>query len=220
MVDGSATARPTADAAPGTATPSPTRPIVLATISFALSFAAWGLVGGLASMFTSLYSLSASQTALLVAVPVLLGSLARLPMGMLTDRFGGRLVFTALLAVFADDTAAFFVGRAIGRHKLAPSISPAKSWEGFVGGTIAAVLVAFFALYEQDVISSWEALVFGGAIALAATAGDLFESAVKRDLGTKDSGRVLAGHGGVLDRVDSLLWAGPAAYYALLALTS
>ena len=76
---------------------SPTRALVLATISFALSFAAWGLVGGLASVFAALYSLTASQTALLVAVPVLLGSLARLPMGMLTDRFGGRLVFTALL---------------------------------------------------------------------------------------------------------------------------
>lgn len=76
---------------------SSTRPLVLATISFALSFAAWGLVGGLASVFTTRYALSASQTALLVAVPVLLGSLARLPMGMLTDRLGGRLVFTLLL---------------------------------------------------------------------------------------------------------------------------
>src|SRR5687767_14243516 len=72
--------------------------LVLATISFTVSFAAWGLVGGLASTFAGLYGLSASQTALLVAIPVLLGSLARLPMGMLTDRFGGRLVFSALLA--------------------------------------------------------------------------------------------------------------------------
>src|SRR5262245_39191637 len=80
------------------ATGSPTSALLLATISFALSFAAWGLVGGLASVFTSLYGLTASQTALLVAVPVLLGSLARLPMGMLTDRFGGRVVFTGLLA--------------------------------------------------------------------------------------------------------------------------
>ena len=86
---------------------SPTRALVLATISFALSFAAWGLVGGLASVFTGLYQLTASQTALLVAVPVLLGSLARLPMGMLTDRFGGRLVFTALLAF--SSLAAFVV---------------------------------------------------------------------------------------------------------------
>jgi NNP family nitrate/nitrite transporter-like MFS transporter len=87
--------------------PSPTRPLVLATLSFALSFAAWGLVSGLAPTFAGLYRLTGSQTALLVAVPVLLGSLARLPMGMLTDRFGGRPVFTALL-VFSS-LAAFLV---------------------------------------------------------------------------------------------------------------
>src|SRR5574339_477406 len=90
------------------ATTSPNRlPLLLATISFMVSFAAWGLIGGLAPTFTQLYSLTASQTALLVAVPVLLGSLARLPMGMLTDRFGGRAVFAALLAVAA--VAAFAV---------------------------------------------------------------------------------------------------------------
>lgn len=83
-----------------TATPA-RQPLVLATISFTLSFAAWGLIGGLASIFTELYHLTASQTALLVAVPVLLGSLARLPMGMLTDRFGGRIMFTILLAFAA-----------------------------------------------------------------------------------------------------------------------
>ena len=80
---------------------SPTRALVLATISFTLSFAAWGLIGGLAPVFTGLYQLTASETALLVAVPVLLGSLARLPMGMLTDRLGGRLVFTTLLVFSA-----------------------------------------------------------------------------------------------------------------------
>lgn len=131
---------------------------------------------------------------------------------------GRLLVFTVLLTVFADDTAAFFVGRAVGRHRLAPAISPGKSIEGFIGGTAAGVAVSFFALYEQDVVSTGESLVLGLVIALAATLGDLFESAVKRDLGVKDSGRLLGGHGGVLDRVDSLLWAGPAAYFALLAL--
>src|SRR5215204_5845375 len=75
------------------------RALILATVSFAVSFAAWGLVGGLAPIFSDLYQLSASQTAFLVAVPVLLGSLARLPMGMLTDRYGGRLMFTLLLAI-------------------------------------------------------------------------------------------------------------------------
>jgi nitrate/nitrite transporter NarK len=89
------------------ATPSGTPALVLATISFTLSFAAWGLIAGLAAVFSGLYSLSASQTALLVAVPVLLGSVARLPMGMLTDRLGGRLVFTALLAF--SSFAAFLV---------------------------------------------------------------------------------------------------------------
>lgn len=132
----------------------------------------------------------------------------------------GRLVvFTVLIAVFADDTAAFFVGRAIGRHKMAPRISPGKSWEGLVAGTLAAMAVAFFAMYDQGFLTDIEALALGAAIALSSTLGDLFESAIKRDLGVKDSGRALAGHGGVLDRVDSLLWAGPAAFYVVLALT-
>lgn len=132
---------------------------------------------------------------------------------------GRLLLFTVLFAVFADDTAAFFVGRAIGRHRLAPAISPGKSWEGFVAGTLAGVLVTFFALYEQDVVGIGESIVLGLVITFASALGDLFESAVKRDLAVKDSGRLLAGHGGVLDRLDSLLWAGPAAFYAILALT-
>lgn len=132
---------------------------------------------------------------------------------------GRLLLFTTLLVVFADDTAAFLVGRTVGRHRLAPAISPAKSWEGFVAGTLAAVGVAFFALYEQEILTTGESLLLGLGVALAATLGDLFESTVKRDLGVKDAGRLLAGHGGVLDRLDSLLWAGPAAYVLLLALT-
>jgi phosphatidate cytidylyltransferase len=133
----------------------------------------------------------------------------------------GRLaIFTVLIAVFADDTAAFLVGRAIGRHRMAPAISPGKSWEGFVAGTTAAVLVAFFALYEQGFLTTAESLAFGALVAVAATIGDLFESAVKRDFGAKDSGRLLLGHGGVLDRLDSLLFAGPAAYYVILAVTT
>ena len=98
--------RPEAMSSPVAAT-SPARALALATISFTVSFAAWGLIGGLASILAGLYGLTASQTALLVAVPVLLGSLARLPMGMLTDRFGGRFVFTALLVFSA--VAAFVV---------------------------------------------------------------------------------------------------------------
>lgn len=131
----------------------------------------------------------------------------------------GRLaVLTVLLAVFADDTAAYLVGRLVGRHKLAPSLSPGKTWEGFVAGTAAAIAVAFFALYEQDFLSIPESIGLGAAIALAGAAGDLFESALKRDLQVKDSGQLLGGHGGMLDRIDSLLFASVAAFYVVIAL--
>jgi len=132
----------------------------------------------------------------------------------------GRLaIFTVLIAVFADDTVAYFVGRTIGRHKMAPTISPGKSWEGLVGGTSAAIAVAFFAMYHEGFLTIGGSLALGAAIAIASTLGDLFESALKRDLAVKDSGRLLAGHGGMLDRIDSILWAGPAAFYVVLALT-
>jgi len=132
----------------------------------------------------------------------------------------GRLaVFTVLLAVFAADTMAYFTGVLIGRHKMAPVLSPGKTWEGLVASTITAILVAFFALYHQDFLTVGEALALGAAIAVAAPVGDLFESAVKRDLNVKDSGRLLAGHGGVLDRLDAHLFAAVVAYYTILALT-
>jgi phosphatidate cytidylyltransferase len=133
--------------------------------------------------------------------------------------FGFWAVMAVLFTVFAADTGAFFVGRTLGRHSLAPAISPKKSWEGLVGGVLAAVGMAFVILYKDraDFLSIPESLLLGLVIALAAVLGDLFESAVKRDFEVKDSGRVLGGHGGVLDRLDSLLWAGPAAFFTILA---
>lgn len=128
-------------------------------------------------------------------------------------------VFTVLLAVWGGDTAAYLVGRAIGRHKLAPAISPGKTWEGFVAGFLAAVFITFLALYENKdtFLTVWQALVLGVVLAVAAVVGDLFESALKRDLHVKDSGRLLAGHGGMLDRLDALLFALPAAYCLIAA---
>ena len=133
--------------------------------------------------------------------------------------FGFWAVMAVLFTVFAADTGAFFFGRTLGRHRMAPAISPNKSWEGFVGGVFAAIGMAFVILYKDrdEFVTIPESLVLGLVIALAAVLGDLFESAVKRDLDVKDSGRVLGGHGGMLDRLDSLLWAGPAAYFAILA---
>jgi phosphatidate cytidylyltransferase len=135
--------------------------------------------------------------------------------------FGLWALVAVMFTVFANDTFAYFVGRAVGHHRLAPAISPGKSWEGFAGGTLAAVAVAFLILYRDraEFLTVVESLVLGATVAMAGVLGDLFESAVKRDLGVKDSGRVLAGHGGVLDRVDALLFAGPVAYTVILATT-
>jgi phosphatidate cytidylyltransferase len=100
---------------------------------------------------------------------------------------------------------------------MAPQTSPGKTWEGFAAGTIAAVLVPFFAFYGEDFLTVPESLVLGAVIAVAGPVGDLFESALKRDVGVKDSGRILLGHGGVLDRLDAFLFTGVAAYYLLTA---
>jgi phosphatidate cytidylyltransferase len=130
---------------------------------------------------------------------------------------GTLAAFTVLLTVFAADTAAYLAGRLIGRHKLAPRTSPGKTWEGLVAGAIIALLVPFFALYEEGFLDVPESLALGGAIAVAAPIGDLFESALKRDAGVKDTGSLLLGHGGMLDRLDALLFAAVASYYLLLA---
>jgi phosphatidate cytidylyltransferase len=130
----------------------------------------------------------------------------------------GRLAtFTVLLAVWAGDIGAFFAGRLIGRHRLAPTLSPGKTWEGFLFGAAATIFVAFVALYKQDYLSIGESIALGAVIAVVAPLGDLFESALKRDMHIKDTGRLLAAHGGVLDRIDSLLFASVAAYYLLRA---
>ena len=132
----------------------------------------------------------------------------------------GRLATLAVvIAVWADDTAAYFMGRLIGRHKFSPALSPAKTWEGFVAGTLAAIFVSFVALYHQHFLTVGESIVLGGVVAVAAAFGDLFESALKRDMQVKDSGTILAGHGGMLDRLDAVLFAVPAAYFTIVALT-
>jgi phosphatidate cytidylyltransferase len=128
-------------------------------------------------------------------------------------------VVAVLFTVFAADTAAFFFGRAFGRHRMAPVISPGKTWEGFVAGIVAGMAAAFLILYKDrdEFLSVPQTLALGAAVVFASVCGDLFESAVKRDLSVKDSGRLLGGHGGMLDRLDAALWAGPAAYFVILA---
>lgn len=131
----------------------------------------------------------------------------------------GRLAaFTVLLAIWAGDTLAYVGGRLLGRHRMAPSTSPGKTWEGFAFGTAATIFVAFVALYKAHFLTTADSLLLGATIAASAPLGDLFESLLKRDAGVKDAGRLLAGHGGLLDRVDAILFAAPAAYFCILAL--
>jgi phosphatidate cytidylyltransferase len=128
------------------------------------------------------------------------------------------LAFTVLLTVFAADTFAYFGGRIFGQHKMAPALSPGKTWEGFAVGSIVGIFVSFVALYQDrdHYLTMWQAVVLGLVVVLAAAAGDLFESMLKRDMQVKDTGSLLGGHGGVLDRVDALLFASAAAFYLVL----
>jgi phosphatidate cytidylyltransferase len=201
--------------------------LVLALVGVRLGGPAWFLGGILATLLLAfvLFGISdarppsaiASLATTLLGVAWVGGGLGSLLLLRDLPAHGRLAIFTVLLTVFADDTAAYAVGRLIGKHRMAPAISPGKTWEGFVAGTLVAMAVAFFSLYEQNFLSNGEALVLGGVVAIAATLGDLFESAVKRDAGVKDSGRLLGGHGGVLDRLDAHLFAGAAAFYVVLA---
>jgi phosphatidate cytidylyltransferase len=133
----------------------------------------------------------------------------------------GRLaLYTVLIAVWAGDTLAYLGGRLLGRHKMAPATSPGKTWEGFLFGTAATVFVAFVAMYKSHFLSIPQSIALGAILALAGPLGDLFESLLKRDAGVKDSGSLLGGHGGMLDRLDAFFFAAPAAYFAILAFTT
>lgn len=117
-----------------------------------------------------------------------------------------------LLWVFAADTGAYFSGRAFGKHKLAVQVSPGKTWEGLVGGLLLALAVIGVALWLTPVTASAGKLIAAAVIViLSSVLGDLFESMVKRKVGIKDSGTMLPGHGGMLDRIDSVTAALPVA---------
>ncbi len=140
-------------------------------------------------------------------------------LGLLLRRPGGEwfIIITVALTA-ASDIAAYAVGSRIGRRKLAPAISPGKTWEGAAGGLVAAMLVAGIAApLLVDDVSLGLAIALGALVALVAVAGDLAESAVKRSLGIKDLGRLLPGHGGMMDRVDAMLFTLPVAHLVLLA---
>jgi phosphatidate cytidylyltransferase len=131
---------------------------------------------------------------------------------------GNAIVVDVLVGTFLGDTGAYLGGRAIGSTPLAPRISPNKTWEGLGVGIIVAVIATWCAGLYQDWLSGPQALLLGFAIALTAPVGDLFESYLKRDAGTKDTGTLFGAHGGALDRLDAVLFTAVAGFYVWSAM--
>ncbi len=156
-----------------------------------------------------------AQLALLCGVPVLVPtfvSLARLQISGHGAVRGPQLVLWLLLVVIAADIGAYFAGRSLGRHKMAPRVSPGKTWEGAGGGLLAVMLVAWGGAAHFG-LAVLPCVAFGCLVGVFSVVGDLTESMFKRSAGLKDSGTLLPGHGGVLDRIDSMTAAAP--LYAL-----
>ena len=141
---------------------------------------------------------------------------------------GPALVLFLMVCVWAGDIAALYIGKAFGKHKLAPRLSPGKTWEGSIASIVGSVAAAGLVIWIGDVLTArgnlilhitepiWQTLVLAAVLNIAAQLGDLLESAVKRGAGVKDSGTMLPGHGGILDRIDALLLAAPALWFALV----
>lgn len=149
-----------------------------------------------------------------------LGWLLSYPVALRLDG-GKEWVFLALFATFGSDTTAFFVGKALGRYHLAPGISPHKTWEGAAAGVLGAIVVSLaMVAWFRLPLDYAQAILFGLVVSILGQLGDLVKSLLKRNVGVKESGNLLPGHGGVLDRTDSILFAGVTAYYFFLALSS
>lgn len=132
-------------------------------------------------------------------------------------------VLTVLPAVWLADTGAYFIGKRFGKHKLSPRLSPAKTWEGYLGGILAsipgtALLVWLYLSWGASVpgLTPLNGALMGLVLSLLTPLGDLGESMIKRQVGAKDSGNLLPGHGGIFDRIDSWLWAGVLGYYLIV----
>ena len=156
----------------------------------------------------------ASFVGVLFGYMVALRALRDLPKG---DETGSDLVFLLFFVVWSSDMAAYYVGTSLGRHRLAPRISPRKTVEGAAGGIAGAILAAFVArAWFIQRLDARDSLVLGLGLGVVGILGDLVESMLKRGAGVKDSATLVPGHGGILDRVDSLLYAAPVLYYYYL----
>jgi phosphatidate cytidylyltransferase len=207
--------------------------------AYGLALLEWGFGAALVISFLCLLArkqLDGALTdwALTLAAPLYLGwpmSCFLLLRGSVsgTLQFGPKFVLVVpagiwwllfvMLGVWGCDSAAFFVGRYFGRHKMSPRISPGKTWEGFAGGMVLAVVAALILTVVQLGVPWYLAIGFGLLLGVAAVLGDLAESLIKRQTNVKDSGQFMPGHGGMLDRVDSLLFAVMVVYACAQVLT-
>ncbi|MQA87059.1 MAG: phosphatidate cytidylyltransferase [Streptosporangiales bacterium] len=150
-----------------------------------------------------------------VFVAVYAPFLASFAVLLLAPGDGRERVVTFFVLVVCSDTGGYFVGVLLGRHSMAPTVSPKKTWEGFVGSVLACMAAGAGLVWWLFGGELWQGLVMGGAVAFSATLGDLGESMLKRDLGVKDMGSLIPEHGGMMDRLDSLLATAPVVWFLL-----
>lgn len=146
---------------------------------------------------------------------VYLPFLAAFTMLMLAPDDGAHRIVVFIAVTVASDIGGFFVGAYLGKHKIAPNISPKKTWEGFTGSALTCMAVGAWLMIWLLDAQWWQGVIIGACVVLTATLGDLVESMIKRDLGLKDLGTMLPGHGGVMDRLDSLLITAPVVWTLL-----
>jgi phosphatidate cytidylyltransferase len=204
-------------------------PLVPLTIGLvaAASFAYWQGAAGLAGAFTLTvltlmilrmpegaegYVRDATASVFIAAYLPLMGGVVAL---MLAPEDGAARIVIFISVTVSSDIGGFFAGAFLGRHKMAPTISPKKTWEGFTGSALTCMAVGSWLVPWLLHGEIWQGAVLGAAVVCVATVGDLIESMIKRDLGIKDMGTLLPGHGGVMDRLDSLLATAPVVWLAL-----
>jgi phosphatidate cytidylyltransferase len=172
-----------------------------------VAIVAWRLTGG-----ASGYVKDTTAGVFAAAYLPFLGSFVA---AMLVPADGPRRVLTFIILTICSDIGGYFAGITVGRHPMAPVISPKKTWEGFAGSAVACLVAGWLCVTLLLHGHWWQGLLTGAAVVLAATVGDLVESMIKRDLDIKDMGTLLPGHGGILERLDSLLIAAPVVWLLL-----
>lgn len=204
--------------------------VILAVLCFSLAQAMWGTLwicalGGVFWVSVAPYFLATGFRSAPMGAGMAVGLVVLIPAGLAMSALPPRQLLMILGLIWISDTAAYLAGRAFGRRKLAPSISPGKTWEGVAGGAIGCLIYAIiWATFDADLRARVQGIVWipflAGTLLLCAlgVVGDLFESSLKRQAGAKDSGKLLPGHGGVLDRIDSATATLPVALLLMLAM--